>query len=75
MLAALVRFVRLWVIFAFSYALLIVLYDAAVRGYVDISLGPRGRELLLIPLFETSIFSLLVGARRRVSSAGTVRSE
>ena len=69
MRAALARFLRLWVVFAFSYAILIFLYDLAVRGYIDVSIGPRGRELLLIPLIETAVFWALTGAWRRSAPA------
>lgn len=69
-LSAAATFLRLWLIFAFSYAILIVVYDLAVRGYVDISIGPRGRELLFVPLIETALFALLTRDWRRRRSDG-----
>lgn len=63
--AAVSRFLRLWVVFAFTYAVLVFVYDIAVRGYIDVSIGPRGRELLYIPLIETAVFLLLTRAWRR----------
>jgi hypothetical protein len=53
------RLLRLWLVFAFSYILLRLLYDVLVRGYIDVSLGPLSRELLYIPLIQTVVFSAL----------------
>lgn len=56
---ALGRFLRLWLLLAFSYALVRFLYNLAVRGFVDI--GARVLdELVYIPLLEAAVFWHLV---------------
>jgi hypothetical protein len=66
MRARVATFLRLWLVFAFSYAILGFVYDLVVRGYIDVSIGPRSRELLLIPLIETAVFALLTAVPRAV---------
>lgn len=54
------RFVRLWLLLLFSYALLRFLFNLGLRGFIDFS--PRVLdELLYVPLAEAAIFWWLTG--------------
>ena len=58
------RFVRLWLLLAFSYALVRFLFNLGVRGFVDVS--PRVvDELIYVPLLQAAIFWQLVQWRTR----------
>lgn len=49
------RFLRLWLLLAFSYACTRFLFNLGVRGFVDIS--PRVLdELVYVPLLQATLF-------------------
>jgi hypothetical protein len=58
------RFVRLWLLLAFSYALVRFLFNLGVRGFVDVSARVLD-ELVYVPLLEAAIFWQLVRWRAR----------
>jgi hypothetical protein len=68
------RFVRLWLLLLFSYALVRFLYNLGVRGYVDISTRVLD-ELVYIPLAQAAIFWSLTRRKNRAMSNESVNGE
>lgn len=64
------RFLRLWLVLAFSYALLRFLFNLGVRGFIILS--PRFiDELIYVPLLQAAIFWVLAEVLRGQRPAAT----
>jgi hypothetical protein len=56
-------FVRLWLVLAFSYALLRLLTDLLVSGYVDVRTATLA-EYAIVPLGQTIVCRIVAGRSR-----------
>ena len=55
-------FLRLWLVMAFSYVLVKILFNFAVVGWVDLRLVAF-KELLMVPLGQTLVFWFITRGR------------